>query len=274
MPGLKFIGIAGASGSGKGEVSKKIEEKLGARCLTISVDWFYKHFPLKSEQERAAANYDVPDSLDWELLLEKISELKAGKELVEFPDYDFKTHLRKKETIKVNPADYDTIIIDGILIFTQEEVLKELDLKVYVHADQELCLARRVLRDVKERGIDPIDGVNQYLKDVRPAFYEFILPTRTLPGVIEVSNNKRIEDIIMTNVFDAIDNMLNVATNIVVAAVTSAIAYTSPRSPVASLTTNFGKFQTVPGPNSQVKLEEEHDNQKNRRNSLTGVAGC
>ncbi|MES2219077.1 MAG: uridine-cytidine kinase [Pseudomonadota bacterium] len=249
MPGLKFIGIAGASGSGKGEVSKKIEEKLGARCLTISMDWFYKHFPEKSEKERAAANYDIPDSLDWNLLLEKISELKAGKELVELPGYEFATHLRKDVTTKVNPADYDTVIIDGILLFTNADVLKELDLKVYVHADQELCLVRRVFRDVEERGRDALDVLNQYLKYVRPAFYQYILPTRTLPGVIEVSNNLRLEDIIMTNVFEAIDNLLNVAVNVIVAAAASTVTYASPRSPVANLTTSYGKFRNgTPSP--------------------------
>ena len=144
------IGIAGGSGSGKTTVVKSIINQLNGRVVVIPQDSYYKdssHLPL---EERQKINFDHPDAIDWKLLCQQIRELKQGK-TIEQPVYSYLTCSRSKtETVTVEPAD--VIIVEGILIFTCKELRDQMNMKVFVDADDDDRLMRIIIRDMAERG--------------------------------------------------------------------------------------------------------------------------
>ena len=177
------IGIAGGSGSGKTTVINKILEKIGSEnAVIMQHDWYYRHNPDLSFSERSQLNYDHPDALETSLMIAHLNELIDGKP-VSAPQYDFSNHLRVKETRLIKPREI--IIVDGILIFTDEDLRKLMDLKIYVDADSDHRFIRRMERDIKERGRTRESVVNQYLETVKPMHDLF------------VENSKRYADIII-----------------------------------------------------------------------------
>ena len=176
------IGIAGASGSGKTTLSAKILEVIGAENIAILPhDAYYRNQTEKSLEERLKVNYDHPASLETELMIEHLRELKAGN-AVEIPVYDFVNHTRAAERKLIEPKRL--ILVEGILIFAERKLRQHFDMKLFVDTDQDICFIRRLQRDIVERGRTMDSVVNQYLEMVRPAFLEFVEPTKRYADVI------------------------------------------------------------------------------------------
>jgi uridine kinase len=200
MPAL-FIGIAGPSAAGKSTVAEKIQHAYGKnRCLILSADRYYKHFPNLPPAKRAATNKDIPQIIDFDLLIAHVKKLKAG-EAIDAPRYDFETHLRLPETDRFDPTKGATIIIvESILTLSNSDLVALFDKKIYVHASKDICLARRVLRDIEERGREAVGVIKQYLSTVRPALLKYIKPGKKIADLV-IKNDKKKDDIDMQKVF-------------------------------------------------------------------------
>lgn len=177
------IGIAGGSGSGKTTVVKAITEKLKAeKVVVIPQDSYYKDLSDLSDEAKRAHNFDHPDAIDWELLCQQLSELKEGRS-VEQPVYSYISCSRSKtETVTVNPAD--VIIIEGILIFTCKELVDQMDIKLFVDADDDDRLMRVMARDISERGKDVHWVIERYSRTVKPMYLQFIEPSKRYADII------------------------------------------------------------------------------------------
>jgi uridine kinase len=174
------IGIGGGSGSGKTTIARAVVSGLSGVAL-IQHDSYYRHQPHLNFSDRTRVNYDHPDSLETELLIRHLRSLKEG-EPVARPTYDFTLHLRAEETERVDPAP--VLIVDGILVLADAELRAELDLKIYVDTDPDIRLARRLRRDMEERGRHPASVIEQYLTTVRPMHLEFVEPSKRYADLI------------------------------------------------------------------------------------------
>ena len=179
---MLIIGIAGGSGSGKTTVARKIMEKTHDHVVIISQDSYYKdqsHLPLP---ERQALNFDHPNAIDWDLLVANQRALKAGQD-VEQPVYSYITCSRSTtETVHTSPAPI--IIVEGILISTCPDLVNELDIKVFVDADDDDRLMRVIARDIRERGKDVEWVMDRYTKTVKPMYLQFIEPSKRVADII------------------------------------------------------------------------------------------
>ena len=176
-----IIGIAGASGSGKTTIANRIHEPLGDDAVLITHDSYYKNHDELSFEQRAKINYDHPDSLESDLLVKHLKMLKEGHS-IEIPEYDYSLHRRKDETKKVEPRS--VILVEGILIFAEPELRDMLDLKIYVDTDPDICLIRRINRDVKKRGRSLDSVLEQYINTVKPMYHEFVEPSKRYADII------------------------------------------------------------------------------------------
>lgn len=170
-----FIGIAGGSGSGKTTIADALVEKLDREVVTIHHDAYYRHAPELSFEERKRVNYDHPAALESELLVKHLEMLRSGV-AIDLPVYDFSSHLRSDDTVRVEPAP--VVVVEGILVLAVPELRTELDLRIFVDTDPDLRLARRIERDIKERGRTVDSVIDQYLTTVRPMHLEFVEPSR------------------------------------------------------------------------------------------------
>lgn len=176
------IGIAGGTGSGKTTVANLILEQVGTEKIAfLPHDAYYRDLRDLSREERAQVNFDHPSSLETELLIKHIKQLKAGK-TIELPSYDFKTHTRTEATIPITPQP--VILVEGILAFAEPELRKLFDVKIYVDTDADIRFIRRLQRDINERGRTTQSVINQYLKTVRPMHLEFVEPSKRYASVI------------------------------------------------------------------------------------------
>jgi len=177
-----IIGIAGGSGSGKSTVARRVAEALHeASVAFIDMDAYYVNFAHLSAEERKRVNWDHPDSLDLPLLAEHLAALGEGQ-AVEKPVYDFVSHSRRPETQRVEPAD--VIVIDGILLFVDERVRELCDVKVFVDADADVRLMRRIRRDMRVRGRSLEEVLDQYVTTVQPMHLQFVEPSKRWADVI------------------------------------------------------------------------------------------
>ena len=177
-----IIGIAGGSGSGKSTVAKNVAENLTTSSVAfIDMDAYYKHFPTLSLEERKRLNWDHPDAFDYDLLCSHLDALSKRK-AIEKPEYDFVTHLRRANTTRVEPAD--VVVIDGILLFVDERVRDLCDVKVFVDADADIRLIRRIERDTRVRGRPLDEIIEQYLSTVQPMHLQFVEPSKRYADVI------------------------------------------------------------------------------------------
>jgi uridine kinase len=177
-----IIGIAGGSGSGKSTVAHKVAESLG-RCSAafIDMDAYYRNFAHLPLDERRRVNWDHPDAFDHDLLVEQLRQLAAGV-AVEKPVYDFVSHTRSPVTERIDPSD--VVVVDGILLFVDERVRELCDVKVFVDADADIRLIRRIRRDMASRG-RPLDEIlDQYLSTVQPMHLQFVEPSKRYADVI------------------------------------------------------------------------------------------
>lgn len=197
---MLIIGIAGGSGSGKTTVVKALTDQLKERVVVIPQDSYYKdssHLPM---EERQKVNFDHPDSIDFDLLVRHLKELKAGRS-IEQPVYSYITCSRSKtETITVNPAE--VIIVEGILIFCCAELRNQMDIKIFVDADDDDRLMRVMARDIIERGKTVEAVIQRYSRTVKPMFLQFIEPSKRYADVIipQGGHNKVAIDVIAATI--------------------------------------------------------------------------
>jgi uridine kinase len=180
--GPLIIGIAGGSGSGKTTIAETIVQEIGPdHVVLIQHDAYYRdlsHLPL---EERAQINYDHPDSLETDLLVDHLRELLAGNE-VERPTYDFTVHNRAPETVVVEPSP--VVIVEGILVLYEPDLRRMMDLKIYVDTDSDLRVVRRLGRDLQERDRDFPSVRDQYLGTVRPMHLRFVEPSKRYADIV------------------------------------------------------------------------------------------
>jgi uridine kinase len=176
------IGVAGGSGSGKTTVVRKILDALGeVRVPVLEHDRYYRDRNDLRLEERAALNYDHPDSLETDLLVRHLNELRAGRTIAA-PVYDFTRHARKEETETITAGR--AIIVEGILIYTDPALRKLMDVKVFVDTDDDTRFIRRLKRDTAERGRTMESVIDQYLGTVKPMHLEFVEPSKRYADII------------------------------------------------------------------------------------------
>ena len=202
---MLIIGIAGGSGSGKTTVVKEITRRMQPQeaVVVIPQDSYYKdqgHLPM---EERQALNFDHPDSIDWKLLVAQLRDLKSGK-AIDQPTYSYITCTRQPETVRVEPADI--IIVEGILIFTCKKLRDQLDIKLFVDADDDDRLMRVMARDIRERGKNVEWVIERYSRTVKPMYLQFIEPSKRYADIIipQGGHNKVAINMIMNTVEKAL----------------------------------------------------------------------
>lgn len=179
---VTIIGVAGGTGSGKSTLVKRLQEAFAADDVaTICHDYYYKAHPELTYEERTKLNYDHPQSFDTDMMVDHVAALKSGV-AIDRPVYSFVDHNRMDERVLVKPSR--VIIIDGILIFENKALRDLMDIKVYVDTDADVRLARRITRDVCERGRTMDSVISQYLETVKPMHEEFVEPSKRYADVI------------------------------------------------------------------------------------------
>lgn len=177
-----IIGIAGGSGSGKSTVARKVADSLTAHSVAfIDMDAYYRNYSALSLEERRRVNWDHPDAFDFDLLTEHLEAL-SNRRTIDKPVYDFVSHLRSDNTVRVDAAD--VIVIDGILLFVDPRVRDLCDVKVFVDADADIRLIRRLRRDMRARGRPLSEIIDQYLKTVQPMHLQFVEPSKRYADII------------------------------------------------------------------------------------------
>ena len=177
-----IIGIAGGTGSGKTTVANIIVERTGSEHVAILAhDSYYKDLSTLPIEERNKVNFDHPDSLETDLLVRHIKQLKEGLPTAT-PIYDFRTHTRTNKSLLILPQP--VILVEGILIFAESELRKLFDIKIFVDTDADIRFIRRLQRDISERGRNSESVIMQYLKTVRPMHMEFVEPSKRYADVI------------------------------------------------------------------------------------------
>lgn len=176
-----IIGIAGGTGSGKSTFTNRLKEEFEDDVAVIYHDNYYRRQDEVPFEERKKVNYDHPDSLETQLLLEHLRMLKDGMP-IECPVYDYSQHNRSDQLLRIEPRKI--IIVEGILLLADKRIRDLLDIKIYVEADADERILRRVVRDVKERGRDIDNIVEQYLTTVKPMHYLYVEPTRAMADIV------------------------------------------------------------------------------------------
>ncbi|HAD79619.1 uridine kinase [Empedobacter falsenii] len=208
---MLVIGIAGGTGSGKTTVVNNILRDLNAESvIVISQDNYYKDHPELSFDERSKINFDHPRSIDFELLKEHVALLKNGVS-IEQPVYSFITHSRKEETILTHPQS--VIIVEGILVLTDADLRDLFDVKIFVHADSDERLIRRVRRDIQERGRDLDEVLTRYQKTLKPMHQQFIEPSKNYADII-IPNMKKKNSVAIKVLSTVIKEKLNSKTTV------------------------------------------------------------
>jgi uridine kinase len=176
------IGIAGGSGSGKSTVARKLADALRqASVVFLDMDAYYRNLTHLTLEERRLVNWDHPDAFDLDLLAEQLETLANGR-AIRKPVYDFVTHTRREECELVEPAD--VIVIDGILLFAEARIRDLCDVKVFVDADADVRVLRRIRRDMRDRGRPLEEIIDQYLSTVQPMHLQFVEPSKRYADVI------------------------------------------------------------------------------------------
>ncbi|XP_044259882.1 uridine-cytidine kinase isoform X1 [Tribolium madens] len=236
-----LIGVSGGTASGKSTVCKRIMEKLGQvdvdhtqrQVVCISQDSFYRDLTPSEIQkaEKGLFNFDHPDAFNESLMKETLMDILAGK-IVQIPTYDYKNHsLRKDEIITIYPAD--VVLFEGILVFYFPEVRKLFHMKLFVDTDSDTRLARRVPRDINERGRDLEQVLCQYMNFVKPAFEEFCSPTKKFADVIipRGADNTVAIDLIVQHIREILSNRLRASEERIVEVAAAAVNLTPVHSP-------------------------------------------
>ena len=202
---MLIIGIAGGTGSGKTTVVHNILKQLSSDdVIVISQDNYYHDSSHLSFEERIQINFDHPRSIDFELLVEDLKKLRKG-ETIEQPVYSFLTHTRTDETLVTPPKN--VVMVEGILVLTDAQLREMFDLKIYVHADSDERLIRRIKRDIQDRGRDLEEVISRYKKTLKPMHEQFIEPTKKYADLI-IPNEKKKNDVAIDVMTTVIKNRL------------------------------------------------------------------
>lgn len=175
------IGIAGGTGSGKTTITRKLMQRFGDDVAVIYHDNYYKAHHNMSYEQRCKLNYDHPDAFDTEMLIDALRELKQGRS-VSCPVYDYTIHDRSDRTVTIRPAK--VIIVEGILIFQNRELCRQMDIKIFVDADADVRILRRITRDVRDRGRSLESVISQYLTTVKPMHELYVEPSKRNADII------------------------------------------------------------------------------------------
>lgn len=177
-----IIGICGGTGSGKTTVARRILQCVGASDVAfIQQDSYYRDLAQMPLDHRARANFDHPGAINNDLMVEHVRALKAGR-AAELPVYDFKTHTRRQETMRIEPKRI--VIVEGILIFAEPRLVEEMDVKIFVDTPDDIRFIRRLQRDIRERGRTIESVIEQYFASVRPMHTQFVEPSKRMADVI------------------------------------------------------------------------------------------
>jgi uridine kinase len=181
-----IIGICGGTGSGKTTLARKIIETVGREnVILVEQDSYYRNLADMPLDERRQANFDHPDAIDSDMLMNHLKRLKGG-DAIEMPVYDFKTHTRKTETEYIPPKP--VVLVEGILIFSEARILNLLDVRVFVDTPGDIRFIRRLKRDITERGRTVESVIAQYFATVRPMHFEFVEPSKRYADIIIPEN--------------------------------------------------------------------------------------
>ena len=186
---IMVIGIAGGTGSGKTTITRKIMQHFGGNVSVIYHDNYYKAHHGMSYEERAKLNYDHPDAFDTDMMIEHLQQLREGH-AIECPTYDYTIHNRAEETITIEPRK--VIVVEGILIFASRVLCDQMDIKIFVDADADVRLCRRIRRDVKKRGRTIDSVIEQYLTTVKPMHEQFVEPSKKNANLIVPEGGKNL----------------------------------------------------------------------------------
>ena len=181
MQDIMVIGIAGGTGSGKTTITRRLIQAFGEEVSVVHHDNYYKAHHEMPYEERAKLNYDHPNAFDTDLMLRHIRQLKQGKS-IQCPVYDYSIHDRTDKTVLIRPTR--VIIVEGILIYESLELCKEMDIKIYVDTDADVRILRRIVRDVRDRGMSLDSVIDQYLSTVKPMHEQFVEPSKRRADVI------------------------------------------------------------------------------------------
>ena len=187
MEKILVIGIAGGSGSGKTTLLKNIIETFGPAVTVISHDNYYKRHDEMTYAERCKLNYDEPAALETELMVQQLQELRQGRE-ISCPVYDFTIHNRSNETLLIKPER--VIIVEGILIFENEALRNLMDIKIFVDADADIRICRRIKRDVNKRGRTLESVLLQYQQTVKPMHEKYVEPSKKFANLVVPEGGK------------------------------------------------------------------------------------
>ena len=196
------IGVAGGTGSGKSTFTNRLKESFGDRISVLYYDNYYRAQDDIAFEDRKKVNYDSPEALETALMISHINKLKEGQD-IECPVYDYTVHNRSSEKIKIFARP--VLIVEGILVLENEVLRNLMDIKVFVEADADERILRRVVRDVKERGRDVEDIARQYLETVKPMHYVYVEPTKYLADIVI---NSGMNDVAFELVKTKIDQIL------------------------------------------------------------------
>lgn len=189
MKNSLVIGIAGGSGSGKTTLLKNIIETFGPAITVISHDNYYKRHDELTYEERCKLNYDEPDALETDLMVAQLQLLREGKEIL-CPVYDFTVHNRSDETVCIKPER--VIIVEGILIFENKALRDLMDIKIYVDADADIRICRRIKRDVNKRGRSLESVIIQYQETVKPMHEKYVEPSKKYADIVVPEGGKNL----------------------------------------------------------------------------------
>ncbi len=189
MENSLVIGIAGGSGSGKTTLLKNIIQTFGPAITVISHDNYYKRHDEMTYEERCKLNYDEPDALETDLMVKQLQQLRDGQEIL-CPVYDFTVHNRSDETILIKPER--VIIVEGILIFENEDLRKLMDIKIFVDADADIRICRRIKRDVNKRGRSLESVITQYQETVKPMHEKYVEPSKKYADIVVPEGGKNL----------------------------------------------------------------------------------
>lgn len=181
MNDIMAIGIAGGTGSGKTTITRLLSERFDKDVSVIYYDNYYKAHDDLTYEERAKINYDCPDAFDTDLFLEDVAKLKRGEDVL-CPVYDYTVHNRSNQTLLIKSAP--VILLEGILLLSDERIRKLLDIKIFVDTDADVRILRRIMRDVKERKRSLESVVEQYLTTVKPMHEMYVEPSKRYANII------------------------------------------------------------------------------------------
>ena len=181
MGKVMTIGIAGGTGSGKTTITRRLQQRFADNVSVIYHDNYYKAHNDMSYEERSRLNYDCPDAFDTGLMVRDLRALRSGHS-VHCPVYDYTVHNRSDKTVLVNPSP--VIIVEGILIFQDQQLCELLDIKIFVDTDADVRILRRIVRDVRDRGRSLQSVVDQYLTTVKPMHEMYVEPSKRNADII------------------------------------------------------------------------------------------